>query len=381
MNDPIWVNRPADLRKMIVDLQRCSRVAVDTESNGLYVYQEQVCLLQFSTPETDYLVDPLAIHDLAALGPIFENPAIEKVFHAAEYDILCLKRDFGFHFANLFDTMLVARLLGRKDVGLGNILASEFGLELDKKHQRANWGRRPLTPSMLTYARLDTHYLLELREHLHAELEQKNLLTLAEEDFRRLCQTPSAPLAAQVDTCWSIATPKDVDPQQAAILQELCTFRDRQARYTNQPTFRILPNRVLIGIAVRAPTTLEELDAVPELPGRTVERYGNGLISAVERGKASPPQHPPRNHRPSDALLRRLDLLREWRKETARPLGVESDVVLPKDTLIAIAEADPRSMEELGQAMQALPWRFEHFGQDIFKVLTQKGKKGHENPI
>jgi ribonuclease D len=255
------------------------------------------------------------------------------------------------------------------------MLTSEFGLEIDKKHQRANWGRRPLTPSMLIYARLDTHYLLDLRDALNAELEAKNLLALAEEDFHRLCQTPAAPLAAQVDTCWSIATPKDVDPQQAAILQELCAYRDRQARYTNQPTFRILPNRILIDIAVKAPLTLQELEKVPELPGRTVERYGAGLISAIERGKAAAPRYPPRSSRPTDSLLRRLDALREWRKETARPLSVESDVVLPKDTLIAIAETNPHSLEELAQVMGALPWRFEQYGQDILNVLMQKGKK------
>lgn len=381
MNDPVWVARPADLKKMIVDLQRFCCVAVDTESNGLYVYQEQVCLLQFSTPETDYLVDPLMLGDLSGLNVIFESPSIEKVFHAAEYDILCLKRDFGFHFANLFDTMLVARILGRKDVGLGHMLAGEFGLAIDKKHQRANWGRRPLSPSMLAYARLDTHYLIELRDRLYAELVEKDLLALAEEDFRRMCLTPPAPLAAQVDICWSIATPKDVDPQQAAILQELCEYRDRQARYTNQPTFRILPNRAMIDIAVKAPQTLEELDEVPDLPGKTLERYGAGLLSAVAKGKLSPPQHPPRNHRPADAMLRRLDWLREWRKETGRSLSVESDVVLPKDMLIAIAETNPHSLEALGQLMQAQSWRFEHFGQDIFKVLIQKGKKAHENPV
>jgi len=378
-NEPLWVARPGDLRKMIADLMGWPRLAVDTESNGLHVYQEQVCLLQFSTPQTDYLVDPLALDDLSGLEPVFDNPAIEKIFHAAEYDVLCLKRDFGFRFENIFDTMLAARILGRKDVGLGNMLAGEFGLELDKKHQRANWGRRPLPASMLAYARLDTHYLIELRERLGGELVEKELLPLAQEDFRRMCQIPAAPLAAQVDTCWSIATPKDVDPHQAAILQALCEYRDRQARYTNQPTFRILPNRALIHIAVSAPGTLDELDEVPELPGKTLERYGDGILAAVERGKSAPPLHPPRPHRPPDALMRRLDLLRDWRKETGRARGVESDVILPKDILHAIAEGNPRTLAELGELMQPIPWRFEHFGEDILKVLTQKGQKTHEN--
>ena len=360
---------------MAADLLRFPRLAVDTESNGLYVYQEQVCLLQFSTPETDYLVDPLALSDLSPLGPLFENPAIQKVFHAAEYDVLCLKRDFGFRFSNLFDTMLGARVLGRKDLGLGNMLATEFGLDLDKRHQRANWGRRPLTASMLAYARLDTHYLLALRERLQAELIEKGLLALAEEDFQRMCEIPSGPLQASVDTCWSIANPRDVTPRQAAVLEALCAYRDRQARYANFPTFRILPNRALIDIAIHSPKNLEELDEVPGLPGRTLERYGEGILAAVREGLESPALHPPHNHRPPDVVLQRVDLLREWRKDTGRQMGVESDVILPKDTLYAIAEADPRTPEALAGLMESLPWRHERFGSEILQLLSQKWKK------
>ncbi len=375
LNDPVWVARPADLRKMTADLQRYPVLAVDTESNGLHVYQEQVCLLQFSTGETDYLVDPLALSDLSALEPIFDSPEIQKIFHAAEYDVLCLKRDFGFHFANIFDTMLAARILGRKEFGLGSLLAAEFGLEIDKRNQRANWGRRPLTASMLAYARLDTHYLFSLRERLQAELEEKGLCELAAEDFRRMCQVEAGPLQVNVDTCWTVANPRDVNPHQAAVLQALCAFRDRQARYANFPTFRILPNQALINIAVRSPQTLEELDEVDGLPGKTLERYGEGILAAVKDGQAAPPLYPPRNHRPPDAVLQRIDLLRDWRKETGRRLEVESDVVLPKDILHNIAEANPRTLEDLGGLMADLPWRFAHFGPEILDLLLKRGKK------
>ena len=94
------------------------------------------------------------------------NPAIEKVFHAAEYDLICLKRDFGFEFNNLFDTMLAARILGKSGLGLGTMLEQEFGIQVDKRLQRANWARRPLPPEMMAYARMDTHYLVALRDML-----------------------------------------------------------------------------------------------------------------------------------------------------------------------------------------------------------------------
>ena len=81
-----------------------------------------MCLIQFSTPDADYIVDPIRLADLSALGPFFANPAQQKVFHAAEYDLVCLRRDYRFEFANIFDTMSAARTLGWPQVGLAAIL-------------------------------------------------------------------------------------------------------------------------------------------------------------------------------------------------------------------------------------------------------------------
>ena len=145
-------------------------VAVDTESNSLHAYRERVCVIQFSTPDADYIVDPIRLRDLSGLGPLFANPDQQKIFHAAEYDIVCLKRDYHFEVRNIFDTMSAARTLGWPKVGLADILATHFDVTMNKKYQRADWKRRPLTPEQLDYARLDTHYLLSLREKQLAAL-------------------------------------------------------------------------------------------------------------------------------------------------------------------------------------------------------------------
>jgi len=143
---PVLITRQAALQRLADTLRGEKIIAVDTESNSLYAYQEQVCLIQFTARGIDYLVDPLALDDLSPLAPVFSDPAIEKVFHAAEYDLICLKRDFGYTFNNLFDTMVAARILGRELYGLGAILEEEFGVQVDKRYQRANWGQRPLPP-------------------------------------------------------------------------------------------------------------------------------------------------------------------------------------------------------------------------------------------
>ncbi|HJQ13580.1 MAG TPA: ribonuclease D, partial [Anaerolineales bacterium] len=161
---PLWVDTPDRFQQMLGDLTAQSRLAVDTESNSLHAYRERVCLIQFTTPTQDYVLDPLALSDLSALRPIFNDPNIEKIFHAAEYDLICLRRDFDFQFSNLFDTMHAARVLGYPYVGLDNLLAEKFQFEMDKRHQKADWAVRPLTPAQLDYARLDTHFLFGLRD-------------------------------------------------------------------------------------------------------------------------------------------------------------------------------------------------------------------------
>ena len=187
LSPPVWVNTTQLLKQMVDDLASQDRVAVDTESNSLHAFREQVCLLQFSTSKTDYLLDPLVLKDLSILAPIFSNPRIEKVFHAAEYDLICLRRDFGFSFVNLFDTMQAARVLGYPAVGLDRLLGDKFKIKMDKRHQKANWAARPLTKDQIHYARLDTHYLFDLRDALEQELREKQRLEYALEDFNRAC--------------------------------------------------------------------------------------------------------------------------------------------------------------------------------------------------
>jgi len=366
---PIMVTTPEALQRLAAALAREPIVAVDTESNSLYAYQEQVCLIQFSTPEADYLVDPLALKDLAPLGPIFASEEIEKVFHAAEYDVMTLKRDFGFEFRRLFDTMLAARILGWKHIGLGSVLEVEFGVTVNKKYQRANWGKRPLPEEMLAYARLDTHYLISLRDRLLEELRAAGRWDLAREDFRRLREVDGHQPADDTASCWRVSGAYDLSPQKAAVLKALCEFRAGVARSIDRPLFKVINDRSLLAVAERCPHNLHELERIPEMSPKLVQRYGKSLLEAVERGLRAAPLRPPRTRRPDEAYLERLDALLEWRKLTGRQLGVNSDVIMPRDLLTEVAAKNPMGKDELGEILAEIPYRLERFGGDILAVL------------
>ena len=368
-NELIWVDQRPQFRRMIADLMRHPLLAVDTESNSLFVYREQVCLIQFSTGEKDYLLDTLALDNLSELDELFASPKYEKIFHAAEYDLLCLHRDFGFIFSNIYDTMIAGRILGKPEIGLAAMIEGEFGIHLDKRYQRANWGKRPLPPEQLEYARLDTFYLIPLRERTMAALKESGRWELAQEDFRRQCIVE---LSAEnnASPCWKVAGNNDLSPQQIAVLDELCQMRDQKARQANIPVFKVLSNNALLQIAQDLPRTLEELNSLRCLSGSEIARYGESLLQVVERGLSREPLRRPFNHhRPDERYVVRLEALRGWRKRTGAEQGVPSDVILPRSVLEQIAQLNPKSEVELQPIMADLPWRYQRYKADILKVL------------
>lgn len=366
------INQAEALQQLARLLRRESIVAVDTESNSLFAYRERVCLIQFSTPGADYLVDTLALSDLSPLAPVFAGAEIEKVFHAAEYDLLCLKRDYGFSFANIFDTMLAARILGMQEVGLGAALEAEFGMQVDKRHQRANWGQRPLPEHLLAYARQDTHYLIELRNRWLPRLHEKGLWPLAQEDFQRLCRVERGPADNGREGCWRVKNVHTLTPQQAAILKELCKYREQMARSLDRPLFKVIGDRSLVEVAMAAPQDAEALSKLPGMTRGQVQRHGRAILQAVKRGQQAQPIYPRSAPRPNGRYLARLETLRTWRKYKGQEMGLESDIILPRELLHELAECNFSQPDALKEAMRDYPWRYEKFGGEILEVLHKR---------
>ncbi len=361
---PIWVAAEPALHSMLADLMSQPRVAVDTESNSLHAYREQVCLIQFSSPRDDYLVDPLVLADLSPLAPLFADPRIEKVFHAAEYDVICLRRDFGFTFAGLFDTMQAARILGCEKVGLDALLAERFNLTVNKRFQKADWGARPLARDLLEYARFDTRFLLPLRDQLKNELEASGRWVLAREDFRRVCWS-NGDQAESVEPWERFASRRDLNLRVLTILRELCALREKIAEQLDRPPFKVVGDEKLVAVARVVPRTKKELTEIG-LSGKQVGRWGAEILSAVARGAASPLVSRSRPKRPDDAILNRLEALKAWRKKVAVQMGVESDIVLPRPYLFPLAERGGRDLKSI---LASSPSRLEQYGEQILEVL------------
>jgi ribonuclease D len=348
-------------------------IAVDTESNSLFAYQEQVCLIQFSVPGADYLVDPLSGLDLSLLAGVFADPGIQKVFHAAEYDVMCLKRDFRFCFTNLFDTMWAARILGWSRVGLGDVLKETFDVHTKKRYQRYNWGKRPLEPEALIYACMDTHYLLDLCQLQSDALMQRGHWEEALEVFDEVTASEPAFRPFDPEDFWRIKGVHDLDQPGQAILRELCIWRDQEARQRDCPHFKVLNDRILVALAQAQPRVLEELANVDGLKPFHVRRYGKRILQVIRRGRrAELPQPLPSSPRRSDAQVERFRMLRAWRKRVAAKRGVDTDVIVGNAVLWALADRNPRTFNDLNHIEGLGPWKRKAYGEAILKILTDR---------
>lgn len=370
------VNDTETLADCIHYLRQVREVAVDTESDSLFVYFEKVCLIQISADGQSYVIDPLETGDLSSLNDIFSSPDILKIFHAAEYDLMCLKRDFGFEFRNLFDTMIAARMLGRKEIGLGSLLESEFDIHLDKHYQKANWGVRPLSREMLIYAVSDTRFLSELKNKLASELKERGLEKMAQEDFDRMCNIHAASSEPHEPVWWKVNGGVELTPAEQGALQGLCEFRDKEAQTRDLPPFKILSNNALVNIALENPSNENVLRRIKGVNNAVVRRYGRTIINInkIWRRKKRIPQ-PVITTRPSNGILSRRDRLKDWRKNTGLEFDVASDVILPRDVLELIAEIGPKNESELKNLMKDVPARYQRFGKEILEVSLNESEE------
>ena len=351
-------------------LQDEPRLAVDLEANSMYAYRESVCLIQVSIPQQDFIIDPLAPLNLDGFGQILKDPSIEKIFHAAEYDLILMKRQYDWELNNLFDTMWAARILGYHRYGLASLLEQFFDVHLNKRYQKSNWCKRPLSSAQLSYACFDTHFLFRLRDKLAAEIIERGRLAEATETFADHTKVTVSDNGFDPDSFWSINGAHDLTRQQQAILKALNIYRDQEAKKRDQPLFKIFSDRTLLEIAQRSPVNLAELADIHGMSKGQIRRYGRQLLDVIRIAMyQKPPVLPQRTKRASDSVIARYEKLHTWRKNRARARGVESDVIISRNALWELAHNNPKNDQELNQIESIGARRCETYGMEILQVL------------
>ncbi|PKO07323.1 MAG: hypothetical protein CVU41_01090 [Chloroflexi bacterium HGW-Chloroflexi-3] len=365
----ILIETTRHLLEMISDLRIQPSIGVDTESNSLFEYQEKICLIQFSTMDQDYLVDTIKLKDLSPLNEIFKSDAIEKIFHAAEYDLMCLKRDFHFEFNNIFDTMIASRILGFRSIGLQSLLKDYFDVDVEKKYQRANWGKRPLPNEMQQYAQCDTHYLIDLRKILLEKLKQENKLELAIEDFNRMTCVDAFVNNKNNDHYWKIIKGSSLSHQQENVLIEIYFLRENLAKQLNRPPFKVFGNQTIVELAKKMPKYENQLNSISGLSPKLILNYGEQILQSITIGLHQVSNNRKKKIRPDQLFLQKYDALKHWRKIKGIEMSIESDVVLPKEHLEQIAHKKNCTLSDIQEIMRNIPYRFQQFGKEIYAII------------
>jgi ribonuclease D len=356
-------------------LNSARAIALDTESDSLHSFPEKVCLVQVGEESGAVtLVDPLTLHDLSPLAPVCADLAVVKVFHGASYDLASMKRDFGFGFAGIFDTMVAGQFLGLPALGLASLLERFFGITPGKSRQKDDWAERPLSPEQEFYAAEDVRHLNPLRERLLQELQARRRRAWVEEECQALAAIPASLRVFAPEDYVRLKGARDLDGRGLAALRELYVAREAWAQEAGRPPFKVVGNESLVRLAAKRPRLRQSLREIPGCSPKVVQRYGDAILAAIARGDAIPeaelPAYPrARKPRVPPAVQRRIEALSRWRAAAAERQGLDPGLLLPRRLVERLAEAAPGDAEALRRIEGFRRWRAEAFGQEILAAL------------
>ena len=330
----------ANLSELVGGLAGSTRIALDTEADSLHCYFEKLCLIQISAEGGHWLVDPLA---QVNLQPLFDTVCSRRlVFHGADYDLRLLRRVGDFEPADLFDTMIAARLCGRAGLGLAALVEEFFGIKLSKASQKANWAIRPLSDQMVEYALNDTRYLLEIADTLEADLRRLARWTWFEESRDRMIASTRETKERDDNKVWRISGSSALSPHAQAVLRILWFWRDSEARSWDRPPFHVMGNEDMLRVADQVSKGDASYSA-PRMNGRRRKSFEVVLALALQIPESEwPKQEKIRRKRAPKDHIERFEALKKIRDAAAAGLGLDPAIVAPRGALEATA-ADPAS--------------------------------------
>jgi ribonuclease D len=318
--------------------------AVDTEADSLHRYRESLCLIQFAVGDESVLIDPLAVEDLSPLGSYLARSVVWM--HGADYDMTMLKRQFNELPAAVYDTQIGARLLGVRKFGLADLVREYFEVELSKSSQKADWGKRPLSPKMMEYALNDVRYLLPMGERITSDLKAAGRY----EWFEESCVAARQRVLERDDTreeVWRVQGSGKLDPYGLACLRALWQWRDDEARGWDRPSFMVATNRQLLEWGHEL-SEGRKFTPPPHFRSERLKRLREAVAAVSELPEDQWPAKPKALRRKRDRdFERKVDQLLAARNRAAAELDIEGSLLAPRATLESLAAGEVQPEEVL----------------------------------
>ena len=166
-------------------------IAIDTETTGLSLIRDRLCLIQFAFSKEECHLVQLSKKDSklenghSEVLKILNNHKIQKVFHYARFDVAILTKTFQANIENIFCTKLASKLVRTytDKHGLKELCKELLGVDLNKSQQSSDWSSEKLSDNQIRYASYDVIHLFELKDRLEKMLEREKRLDIAKSLF------------------------------------------------------------------------------------------------------------------------------------------------------------------------------------------------------
>lgn len=352
----------------IVDEARAGgAIGLDTEFMRERTYRARLCLVQIATTEGIYIVDPLEVEDLSAIGALISDPSVEVVVHAGRQDLEIFFERYEAVPARIYDIQLAAAFAGLgASLPYGRLVQELTGENLKKGESYSDWCHRPLTAAQMTYAADDVRYLLGAAAELKRRLVKQGRDTWVIEELAAL-ESRDAFVLDLDEVYKRVGGRGSLTGKQLGVLREVAKWRETEAQRRDTPRGWVIKDPTLIEIARRAPTSVGALTKVRGLNPREAERFGSDILVAIERGlsgaEIKTPKAPPRTAQvrarvlsgPADAIVRS-------RCEAA---NIATELVSTRGELEAVLADISAGATDLSRHRMMRGWRKELAGDHV----------------
>lgn len=383
LDQTLYVDSAQKFEVLLRELSPQPVIGLDTEFISEGRYEPELCLVQLSTSDRIFIVDPIVLPDLKPMWDILATPDREIVTVAARQEIKFCAKGAGVAPACMLDLQVAAGLLGYGyPLSHTNLCLRILNARVNGGESFTDWRKRPLRPVQLEYAADDVRYLLPMREKLLARAAKLERTSWVRGECDHLVKT-----VMREDERWKISGSARLSRRQLAVLREVWRWRDRQARTLNVPVARVLGDSMLIEVARRSPATVEDLFSIRGLDSRLLRKAEQEVVDAVSRARSIPESDLPSNERRDDPP--QVGVLTKLLSVAVGNLAAETDI----DTALLATTSDLQEIVRwfLDQENTPLPdvlegWRGEILREPLIGFLEGKrvvrvGNVRRPNPL
>ena len=361
------IDNEQSLAERLDEARRLGYAAIDVEMVWERTFYPALGVIQLGfSRDACHLVDAVALESrLAPLAEMLSGPTV-KILHDALQDLTVLRMATGASPRSIFDTRIAAGFAGlAHTISLRDLLKELFGVELEKTETRTDWLRRPLSATQTGYAEDDVRYLVDAREELVRRARAAGVEDWLQEEMAGL---EDAALYEERDPREAFRRVKGYGKlvgQELAVLREVAAWREAAARELDRPRGQVASDKLLLLLAHRQPSEVEDLREIRSLRRHLASR-GEAILRAVRAGldlePGDWPSGPPRIRHGRDVEMR-CRAASDRVEERASARGIDPGLVATRGEVRSLVREGPE--KEAQSNRLAGGWRWELVGEEV----------------